>query len=176
MARYGVRALSQVGAAQLQGLPATTTVNGDMGGLLASATAGFRLHRVGFGCTFTGAITSVQIQVAIYNQTVAPVGTLAAAIKGQAFEIWTPVDPTAGFIGNTGLTWATNGPTITTSTGPLKTLSFNSQTWGETAWELNEEIVCNLGAANGLRFIIVSAGGSTLPSGCQVALDLDYEV
>lgn len=172
MARYGVSFKSQ--AAQLSGVPSGVTVNGYMGYLGAAAAAGYRLRRVGLSCIFSGSITSQQIQVGVYPQTVAPVGTgLVAAVKGTPFEIWTPADPTVGAIATSATAIGTSGPTITTATGPLKTITFNSQTWVDYPIEAYEEIVCNLGTANGMAFVNLA---STLPTGCQIVLDVEYEV
>ncbi len=172
MARYAVQAKSQ--SAQLSGVNSTTTVNGYIGYLGASATAGFRLRRVGASCIFSGAITSQQIQLGVYNQTVAPSGTgLVAAVKGAPFEIWTPADPTVGVIVTNAITIGTTGPTLTTATGPLKTITFNSQTWVDYPIEAYEEVVCNLGTANGIAFVNLAG---TLPTGCQIVLDVEYEV
>jgi hypothetical protein len=172
MARYATSIKSQ--AAQLSGVNATVTVNGYIGYLGASATAGFRLRRIGVSTIFSGAITSQQIQLGVYPQTVAPSGTgLAAAIKGSPFEIWTPADPTVGMIATNAPTIGTTGPTLTTTTGPLKTITFNSQTWADVPIEAYEELVCNLGTANGIAFVNLA---NTLPTGCQIVLDVEYEV
>jgi hypothetical protein len=174
MARYGVKMISQT--AQLTGVNATTTVNGYLGYLGGSATSGFRLRRVGMSCTFTGSITSQQIVVSLYPQTVAPAGTgLAAAVKGTPFETWTPADPTTGVIATTATTIGTTGPTITTGTGPLKTWTFNSQTWLDYPIEAYEEVVSAIGTANGLAFVTIGPQAQ-LPAGCAIVLDIEYEV
>lgn len=173
MARYSTTILSQ--ATQLSGAPATTTVNGYIGYWGASATAGFRLRRLTLGCRIAagGVPTSQQLSIGVYRQTVAPVGTgLAAAVLGQPLEIWTPqTDPTVGMIATTATTIGTTGPTI--AANPLSSPTFNTQAGQDMPWEFTEEIVCNLGTANGIAFVLF---GGTLPTNHLVVLTAEIEV
>jgi hypothetical protein len=173
MARYATSIESQT--AQTSGVNAGTTVNGYVGYWGGSATAGYRLRRVTLGLrtTTTAAITSQQIQVGIYRQTVAPAGTgLAAAVLGQPLETHTlQTDPTTGMIVTTAGTIGTTGPTI--GAVPLKRLSFNSQNTVDFPFEFMEELVCPIGTANGLAFVILA---NALPALSVLTVDCEIEV
>jgi len=172
MARYGASILSQ--AAQLAGVNATTTVNGYIGYWGASATAGFRLRRLQLGVIAGASVpTSQQISIGIYRQTVAPSGTgIAAAIPGQAYEPWTlQTDPTAGLFATTATTIGTTGPTL--ATNPIAVVPFNTQSTLDLPYEFTEEIICNLGTANGIAFVNI---GNTLPASHSVRLNVEIEV
>ena|SRR5215510_5800794 len=172
MARYSTGSVSQT--AQLAGAPSGTTVNGYIGYWGASATAGFRLKRMMVGMRLSGAgtITSQQITVAVHRQTVAPAGTgLAAAILGEAQEIWTPTDPTVGLITTTATTIGTTGPTI--NANPLFTPTWNDQSGWDLPFEFPEDVVVNKGTANGIAFVLL---GQTLPSLHLVTLTVEVEV
>jgi len=171
VARYCTSIVSQT--AQLAGMPSGTTVNGYIGYWGASATAGFRLRRVTLGCRGpSGVPSSQQYTVEVHRQTVAPAGTgLAAAVLGQRNEFWVPTDPTVGMIATTATTIGTTGPTL--DTVPIKTLTLNTQSTFETAWELMDELVCNLGTANGIAFVNI---GQTLPASHFLTIDCEVEV
>lgn len=172
MARYGASILSQ--AAQLAGVNSTTTVNGYIGYWGASATAGFRLRRLQLGVIAGASVpTSQQISIGIYRQTVAPSGTgIAAAIPGQAYEPWTlQTDPTAGLFATTATTIGTTGPTL--ATNPIAVVPFNTQSTLDLPYEFTEEIICNLGTANGIAFVNI---GNTLPASHSVRLNVEIEV
>jgi|SRR5215468_1826915 len=172
MARYGTRVVSQT--AQLAGAPSGTTVNGYIGYWGASANTGFRLRRCKVGVRTTNAAppTSQQLEVAIFRQTVAPAGTgLATAIPGEAFEVWTVADPTAGVITTTAATIGTTGPTI--NTNPLDGIAANTQGYEDVPWEFMEEIVCNKATANGIAFVNI---GQTLPANHFIVLSIEIEV
>lgn len=172
MARYGATLLSQT--AQLSGVNATTTVNGYLGYWGASATSGFRLRRLQLGVIAGGTVpTSQQVSVGIYRQTVAPSGTgLAAAVLGQPLEIWTPqTDPTVGIIATTATTIGTTGPTL--AANPIAVVPFNTQSFVEAQYELIDELVCNLGTANGIAFVNI---GNALPTTHSIRLNVEIEV
>jgi len=173
MARYATTVVSQT--AQLAGVNATTTVNGYIGYIGASATAGFRLRRVSVGVRTTSASvpTSQQVSVALYRQTVAPAGTgLAAAQLGQPLETHTlQTDPTVGTIVTTATTIGTTGPTL--AANPLHTITFNTQSTVDFPLEFLEELVVGIGTANGLAFVNI---GQTLPAGHFIVISVEYEV
>jgi len=172
MARYDTSIVSQT--AQLAGMPSGTTVNGYIGYWGASAASGFRLRRLTLGIRTTSASvpTSQQYTVEVHRQTVAPAGTgLAAAVLGQALEFWVPTDPTVGMIATTATTIGTTGPTLAANS--IKTLTLNTQTGWDYPWEFTEEMVCNLGTANGFAFVNI---GQTLPAGHFITLDAEIEV
>ncbi len=172
MARYGTRVVSQT--AQLAGAPSGLTVNGYIGYWGASATAGFRLRRVKVGVRTTTASVPIsqQLEVAVFRQTVAPAGTgLVAAQLGEAFEIWTPADPTVGAIVTNATAIGTTGPTI--NANPLAAVTANTQGYEDVPWEFMEEIVCNKGTANGIAFVNI---GQTLPAAHFIVLDIEVEV
>lgn len=171
MARYSGRILSQ--ATQLSGVPATTTVNGYMGYLGAAAGCGYRLRELLLGTVAgSGVPVSQQINVGLYRQTVAPVGTgIAASVPGVAYEGWTPADPTAGLFAITATTIGTTGPTI--GANPIMVLPFNSQSFEPEPFELPDELQVGTGTANGLALVILSA---TLPTGMQISATLKWEV
>jgi len=173
MARYrSANIVSQT--AQLAGAPVTTTVNGYVGYLGASATAGFKLRRLGVGVrTTAGSPTSQQVTLAVYRQTVTPSGTgLAAAIVGVPLETWTlQTDPTAGFVATTATTIGTTGPTL--GSVAVASITFNTQTYVDHPVEFIEELICPLGATNGFGFVLL---GLTLPAAHLAVLDVEYEV
>lgn len=171
MARYAAGSVSQT--AQLAGMPSGTTVNGYLGYLGASATAGYRLRRCFWGVRAGASVpTSQQVTLEIHRQTVAPAGTgLAAAVVGQALETWTPVDPTAGLIMTTATTIGTTGPTVTATA--LYVHTFNTQTGWDIPVELLEELVCAIGTANGLAFVNI---GNALPAAHLYTISLEWEV
>lgn len=173
MARYGATIVSQT--AQLAGVPSGTTVNGYMGYWGGSATSGFRMRRLQLGVMTTSATvpTSQQIQVGVYRQTVAPSGTgIATAVAGQAFETHTPqTDPTAGIFAITATTIGTTGPTI--ATNAILKPTFNSQNTLDVPYELIEEIVSAIGAANGVAFVNL---GNTLPANHFIQITAEIEV
>ena len=172
MARYAASIVSQ--ATQLAGVNSTTTVNGYMGYWGGSATAGFRLRRLGLGVIAgAGVPTSQQVDVAIFRQTVAPSGTgIAAAVPGQPMETHTPqTDPTAGVFAITATTIGTTGPTL--ATNPLAIVTFNTQSSIDNPWEFVEELVCAIGTANGIAFVNFT---NTLPASHKIRLNLEIEV
>lgn len=173
MARYSTSVVSQT--AQLAQANVTTTVNGYIGYWGASATAGFRLRRVGIGMLTTTAVvpTSQQFSVGIFRQTVAPAGTgLAAAVLGQPLETHTlQTDPTTGIIVTTATTIGTTGPTV--AANPLFTITGNSQSYLPEWWEAYDEMICPIGTANGIAFVNI---GNTLPAGHFIKLSVEIEV
>jgi len=172
MARYGARIQSQ--AAQLAGVNSGTTVNGYMGYWGAAASCGYRLRRIKIGVitTSAGVPTSQQISVGVYRQTVAPSGTgIAASVPGQAFETWTPTDPTGGFFAITATTIGTTGPTL--ATNPIDVITLNTQSTTDTPWEFMEEIIVGTGTANGIAFVNL---GNTLPSLHVINVSAEIEV
>jgi hypothetical protein len=172
MARYGASLLSQ--AAQLSGVNAGTTVNGYLGYWGASATAGFRLRRIKWGAIAGASVpTSQQISLGIYRQTTAPAGTgLAAAVLGQPLEIWTPqTDPTVGLIATTAITIGTTAPVL--AANPITVIPLNTQSNDETQFEFLDELICNLGTANGIAFVNI---GNTLPASHSIRLNIEIEV
>ena len=172
MARYSTAVTSQAG--QLAGANVTTTVNGYIGYWGASATAGFRLRRLLVGMRLSGAgtITSQQLTIGVFRQTVAPAGTgLATAIPGEAEEIWTPADPTVGIITTTAATIGTTGPTV--NANPLVAPTFNDQSGWDVPFEFPDDIVCNKGTANGLAFVLL---GQALPALHMATLTVSVEV
>jgi hypothetical protein len=171
MARYGATILSQT--AQLSGVNATTTVNGYMGYWGAAAGSGFRIRKILVGVIGgSGVPTSQQVSVGIFRQTVAPAGTgIAAAVPGQALEVWTPTDPTGGIFAITATTIGTTGPTL--NTNPVTVLTFNTQSTYEETFEFMEDFVCTTGTANGIAFVNLAA---TLPTSHQIRLAVEIEV
>lgn len=172
MARYAASAVSQT--AQLAGMPATTTVNGYIGYLGASATAGYILRRLTIGVRTTTASvpTSQQLTVEVHRQTVAPAGTgLAAAVAGAKLTGHAPVDPTAGLIVTTAATIGTTGPTL--DTVAVATLTLNTQSAVDFPLEFMEELQVLIGTANGLAFVNI---GNTLPAGHLITVAPEWEV
>ena len=172
MARYRTVVSSQT--AQLSGAPSGTTVNGYIGYWGASATAGFRVRRIlAYLRAGAGVPTSQQVSIQIHRQTVAPAGSgLAAAQLGQPMEVWTPqTDPTVGVIVTTATTIGTTGPTITAP--PIGDIGLNAQNTIDHPIEFTEELVCNLGTANGIAFVNSAA---TLNASHLIRLDIEIEV
>jgi hypothetical protein len=172
MARYSASILSQ--AAQLAGVNSTTTVNGYIGYWGGSATAGYRLRRLGLGVIAgAGVPTSQQIDVGIFRQTVAPSGTgLTSTVAGQPLETWTPqTDPTAGVFATTATTIGTTGPTL--ATNPLKVITFNTQNSIDEPYEFIEEYVCAIGTANAFAFVNMT---NALPASHKIRLNIEIEV
>lgn len=172
MARYAASIVSQT--AQLAGMPAGLTVNGYIGYLGASATAGYLLRRLLLGVRTTSASvpTSQQYTVEVHKQTVAPAGTgLAAAVVGEKLTGHAPVDPTAGLIATTATAIGTTGPTL--NTVPIITATLNTQTGWDVPLEFMEELQVLIGTANGLAFVNI---GNTLPAGHLITCHAEWEV
>jgi hypothetical protein len=172
MARYAASIVSQT--AQLAGMPSGTTVNGYIGYLGASATAGYILRRVVVGVRTTTASvpTSQQLTVELHKQTVAPAGTgLAAAVAGQKLTDHAPVDPTAGLIATTATTIGTTGPTL--DAVAIETITLNTQSMVDFPLEFLEELIRPIGTANGLAFVNI---GNTLPAGHLITVACTWEV
>ena len=170
MARYGTAIESQT--AMAAGLPVTTTVNGYIGYIGASATAGFKLRRCTLGIRCTGTPTSAQMTVKAFRQTVAPVGTgIAAAVAGETYEIHVPVDPTAGLFATTATVIGTSGPTL--NANPIKEWTLNTQNTVDIPIEFLEELIVNKGTANGIAFVNI---GAALPASHLFTIECAWEV
>lgn len=175
MARYSTTIVSQAG--QTSGLNSGLTVNGYLGYWGAAAGSGFRLRRVVLGVRTTTLTvpTSQQYSVSIHRQTTAPAGTgVGTAQPGQANEFWTPTDPTGGIFPITAAAIGTTAPVVTTA--PLHTVTLNTQTALDVAFEFMEEIVCPTGTANGIAFVIGGPTGYALPANHVLTVDATIEV
>jgi len=176
MARYAGRIESQT--AQPAGLPATTTFNGYIGCVGggtggASGTSGFRMRRLFIGVRAGASVpTSQQMSLAIYRQTVIPVGTgITLNTAMTALETWTAADPTGGLSVTTGTTAGTTGPTI--GSNPIHELSFNTQSYVDVPAELMEEWITASGTGNGFAFVNI---GNALPASHLFTISVEIEV
>lgn len=169
MGRFKMSVESQV--AQPAGLPAGTTFNGYFAAVVAGASANFKLRRVILGVRAGASVpTSQQMTVAVFRQTVRPVGagfstkvTLNKDPRGAASAI-TGVDIT------TAATAATTGPTI--GADPLDRLTFNTQAQFDVPYEMLDEWLCDQGTANGIAFVNL---GNALPAAHLFTLSIDEE-
>lgn len=177
MARYAATIESQVALGS--GTPvsgAAGASNGLVGYWNAATAAGYRLRRVVLGVRAGASVpTSQQVTIGLYRQTVSPVGTgVGTAVAGQALEVWTPVDPTGGIVPITitgATTFGTTGSTV--AANPLHKFTFNTQSGWDIPFELLEELVCNLGAANSLAFVNI---GNVFPAAHLLTVSCEVEV
>lgn len=169
MSRFKTAVESQAG--QLAGLPATTTFNGYFAAIVAGASANFKLRRVILGVRAGASVpTSQQVTVAIYRQSVRPVGAGFSTIVPQNLDARGATSAITGVDITTALTVATTGPTI--GANPLERLTFNTQSGFDVPYELLEEWFCDQGTANGIAFVNI---GSALPAAHLFTLSLENE-
>lgn len=147
--------------------PSGATANALFGNLMASANAGYKLRRITLGVIAgTGAPTSQQVSVALVRTTARGTQTGNAAPKA--------LDPNSLQTSSiTGLdtAWSTV-PTATWTVPYLYQVSFNTQSGVDLPFELLEELVCGVGANNGIAFINV---GNALPTGHSYTLAVEHE-
>lgn len=169
MGRFSIPVESQV--AQGAGLPATTTVNGYICAVVAGASANFRLRRVKLGFRGpAGSIVSDQHTIAIYRQTVRPVGTGQTNVAGGNLDQRGQADPTSGIDFTTAATWGTSGPTL--GANPIDKLPINTQTSWDVPWDYIEDFVCDQGTANGLAFVNI---GNAFPANTLLVITPTWE-
>lgn len=169
MGRFRMTAESQ--AAQLAGLPVTTTFNGYFATVMAGSAANFKLRRFWLGVRAGASVpTSQQMTVAAYRQTVAVAGT------GFTLTTGLNMDPrgAASAIGGLGITTAatagTTGPTI--GANALDKWSFNTQSGLDIPYEFLEEFICDQGTANGLALVNI---GNALPASHLFTVAAEWE-
>lgn len=169
MARFSGAVESQ--AAQLAGVPATTTFNGYFAALVAGASANFKLRRCIIGVRAGASVpTSQQMTVRIYRQSVRVVGTGFSTVAGLALDPRSAATAITGIDITTAATAGTTGPTI--GANPLHSLSFNTQSAMDVPAELLEEWICDQGTANGIAFVNI---GNALPASHLFTLSLEWE-
>jgi hypothetical protein len=158
-------------AAQLAGLPATTTFNGYFAAIVAGTAANFKLRRVTLGVRAGATVpTSQQYTVAIYRQTVRVVGTGFSTVTMQNMDPRGAASAITGIDVTTAATAGTTGPTL--GANPLAKLTLNTQSSADIPYELLEEMICDQGTANGLAFVNI---GNALPSAHLFTLDIEGE-
>jgi hypothetical protein len=164
VARYAVNIESS--AAIVATAPSGATANALFASLVAGANTGYKLRRVTLGVIAgTGAPTSQQVSVGLVRQTAR--GTATATVTP------TKLDPNSAAAGITGLdtAWSTV-PTATWTPPYLYQVTFNSQSGVDLPFELLEEVVCAVGAANGIAFINLD---NTLPTAHKYTLAVEHE-
>lgn len=155
-------------AAALPGtVPSGAAANGLFANLAASAASGYKIRRLTLGVRAgAGVPTSQQITVALVRCTVRGTATTTNAPKAM--------DPNTSQTSNlTGMdtAWSTV-PTATWTAPYLYEVSFNSQSGTDLPFENVEELICGLGAGNGIAFINVA---NTLPSGHILTLSCESD-
>lgn len=169
MSRYVAAVESQ--AAQLAGVPVTTTFNGYFAAAVAGASCNFKLRRCIIGVRAGASVpTSQQMTVAIYRQTVRVAGTGFSTVAGLNLDPRGPATAATGVDITTAATAGTTGPTI--GANPLFRVSFNTQSALDIPAELMEEWICDQGTANGLAFVNI---GNALPASHLFTLSLEWE-
>lgn len=141
-------------------LPATAptgaTANALFGNLVAGANAGYKLRRITIGVRAGAtAPTSQQLTVALVRATVR--GTATTTNAPAAMD---PNSLQTSSITGMDTAWSTV-PTAVWTAPYLYEVSFNSQSGVDLPFELMEELICKVGAANGIAFINV---GNVLPA------------
>lgn len=170
MGRLSIPVESQV--AQLAGTPSGTTINGYICAIVAGAAANYKLRRVKLGFRGpAGSVTSDQHTIAIYRQTVRPVGTGMTNIAGQNLDPRGQADPTSGVDFTTGTTWGTSGATL--GANPIDKLPINTQTSWDVPWDYIEDLFCDQGTANGLAFVNI---GNAFPASHLLVITPTWEV
>lgn len=170
MGRFKAAVESQ--AAQLAGVPATTTFNGYFAAVAAGASANFKLRRVMLGVRAGGSVpTSQQFTIAAYRQTVRVSGTGFSTVTGQNMDPRGAATAITGVDITTAATAGTTGPTI--GANPLSRWTLNTQSTLDVPYEFLEELVCDQGTANGIAFVNI---GNTLPAGHFIKLSVEIEV
>ena len=169
MGRFKAVAESQ--AAQLAGLPVTTTFNGYFAALVAGAAANYKIRRMVLGVRAGAAVpTSQQMSVAMFRQTVRVVGTGFGTTVGAAMDPRGAASAITGLDVTTGTTAGTTGPTL--AAAKLGEITFNTQSGYDGPWEFLEEMICDQGTANGIAFVNI---GNALPASHLFTLDLEWE-
>lgn len=169
MGRYKAAVESQ--AAQLAGVPVTTTFNGYFAALVAGASANFKLRRLILGVRAGASVpTSQQITIALYRQTVRVAGTGISTIVGQNMDGRGAASAVTGVDITTAATAGTTGPTI--AANPHERLSFNTQSAFDVPYELLEEFFCDQGTANGIALVNI---GNALPAAHLLTASFEWE-
>jgi hypothetical protein len=169
MGRFKAAVESQ--AAQLAGAPAGTTFNGFFAGLMAGASANYKLRRCIIGVRSGASVpTSQQMTVAVHRQTVRVAGTGFSTVTGQNMDPRGAATAITGVDITTATAAGTTGPTITAN--PMERLTFNTQSAFDVPYELLEEWTCDQGTANGIAFVNT---GNALPASHLFTLSLEWE-
>jgi hypothetical protein len=169
MGRFKAAVESQ--AAQLAGVPVTTTFNGYFAAVVAGASANFKLRRCIIGVRAGASVpTSQQMTVAVYRQTVRAAGTGFSTVAGLNMDQRGAATAITGIDITTATTAGTTGPTI--GANPLERLSFNTQSAMDVPYELLEEFVCDQGTANGIAFVNI---GNALPASHLFTISTEWE-
>jgi len=148
-------------AAQLAGLPVTTTFNGYFAACIPGASANYKLRRLLIGVRGpAGSVTSDQHTIAIYRQTVRVVGT------GFSTNTFGPEDgrgvaaQATGIDITTATAAGTTGPTL--GANAMHRLTFNTQGYEDVPFEFPDDwFVCDQGTANGIALVNL---GNALPA------------
>jgi hypothetical protein len=169
MGRFKAAVESQ--AAQLAGVPVTTTFNGYFAAVVAGSAADYKLRRCIIGVRAGASVpTSQQMTVAVYRQTVRVAGTGFSTVVGQNMDPRGAASAVTGVDITTATTAGTTGPTI--GANPFERLSFNTQSAMDVPYELLEEFSCDQGTANGIAFVNI---GNALPASHLFTLSLEWE-
>jgi hypothetical protein len=169
MSRY--KAVVESQAAQLAGLPVTTTFNGYFAAVVAGASANFKIRRLVMGVRAGAAVpTSQQMSVALFRQTVRVSGSGFSTVAGIAMDPRGAATAITGVDVTTAATAGTTGPTI--GANPMERLSFNTQSAFDVPYELLEEFICDQGTANGIAFVNL---GNALPASHLFTLSTEWE-
>jgi hypothetical protein len=158
-------------AAQLAGLPVTTTFNGYFAAVIAGSAANFRLRRIWLGVRAGASVpTSQQMTVALFRQTVAVAGTGQTTVVGLNMDTLGAASATSGLLITTAASAGTTGPTI--GANPLAKWSFNTQSGLDIPYEFLEEFTCPQGVANALALVNM---GNALPASHLYTVDVEWE-
>jgi hypothetical protein len=165
------KAVGESQAAQLAGLPVTTTLNGYFAALVAGASANYKLRRLVLGVRAGAAVpTSQQMSVALYRQTVRMVGTGLATTVGINMDPRGAASAITGLDTTTATTAGTTGPTL--GAAKIGEITYNTQSGYDGPWEFLEELISDQGTANGIAFVNI---GNPLPASHLFTFDLEWE-
>lgn len=147
--------------------PSGATANQLFGNLVAGANSGYKLRRVTIGVRAGATVpTSQQLTVAMVRTTAR--GTATATNVPKAMD---PNSLQTSSITGIDTAWSAV-PTATWTAPYLYEISFNSQSGADLPFEVTEELICQVGTANGLAFINV---GNALPAGHLLTLTVETE-
>jgi hypothetical protein len=145
--------------------PSGGSANALFASIVAGASQGYKLRRITLGVRAGASVpTSQQVTVAIVRTTA----------RGTATTTLTPgkLDPnSASQVTGVDTAWSAV-PTATWTAPYLYEVTFNTQSGVDLPFELLEELICSLGAANGLAFINV---GNALPPSHLYTLAVEWE-
>lgn len=133
--------------------------------ITAAAAANFKLRRALLGSGTTTAVvpTNQQLTIGIFRATAR--GTQTATVAALANDPRSVAPQSAG----ADTTWSVQ-PTLAANS--IIRIPLNTQATLDTAWEFNDELICDQGTANGLCFQNLT---NAVPAGHVITLNAEIE-